>query len=101
MSLNKQEQYIYRIGSDNQHRVFWDQTQWHYEFLAGGVLFDEQFYNTDDQLVEGLQAHGLHLEQFSVDILQAGEMYSQHIQQKLKELSLIHISSPRRRGSSS
>jgi hypothetical protein len=87
MSLDKSSQYYFRIGSDNQHRVHWDGKSWHYEFIAGGVLFDEQFAESEQEISEMLFVHGLTLDRFSIDLTGAAQKYSQEIHQKNKELT--------------
>src|SRR5258706_595159 len=91
MSLEKNLHYIYRIGSDNQYRLHWNGTKWHYEFLAGGVLFDDQKFSTESELLEALSMHGMNLEQFSIDQTLAGESYSNQIQNKIKKLQELGI----------
>jgi hypothetical protein len=86
MSLDKSQQYVFRIGSQNQHRVFWDGRAWHYEFLAGGVLFDEQSFPTEEELAEALQMHGMSPATFSVDREKSGETYSREVREKLTRL---------------
>ncbi len=87
MSLDKTVNYVYRIGSDNQYRFYWDGAGWHYEFLAGGVLFDEQEFDSEDTLVEALGMHGMTISKFSIDRDNSAQAYSEGIQKKLKELS--------------
>lgn len=91
MSLDKSQHYTFRIGSDNQHRLCWEKNAWHYEFLAGSVLFDEQYYPSDKDLLDGLAAHGLNIERFSVDSDQSGVAYSLAIQQKMAQLKTLGI----------
>jgi hypothetical protein len=91
MSLDKSQQYIFRIGSQNQYRFFWDGKNWHYEFLAGGVLFDEQSFPTEEELSEALQMHGMTTAKFEIDAERTGETYSQAIKSKIKELEAAGI----------
>lgn len=86
MSLDKSKQYIFRIGSDNQHRLHWDGQKWCYEFLAGGVLFDEQRAVDEQALEEAVAVHGMTLAQFVVDESAAGQAYSNEIRSKWKRL---------------
>jgi hypothetical protein len=91
MSLDKSHQYLFRMGSQNQIRLFWNGAVWHYEFLAGGVLFDEQSFSTEEELTEALSMHGLSPEKFSVDTERTGEAYSQAIKSKIQKLEAAGI----------
>ena len=86
MPLDKNVNYVYRIGSDNQYRFYWDGAGWHYEFLAGGVLFDEQEFDSEETLAEALAMHGMNLTKFHVDKENAAAIYSQSVQKKMKQL---------------
>ncbi len=86
MLLNKDTHYVYRIGSDNQYRLFWSEGAWHYEFLAGGVLFDDQTFPTEADLSEGLSAQGMSLDQFSPDIEKKSAAYSAAVREKIRDL---------------
>ena len=87
MPLDKTQHYIFRIGSDNQHRLHWDGQKWQYEFLAGGVLFDQLTGQDEDELESIVSVHGLTLDRFSIDADQAGAGYSQKIKDKLARLT--------------
>ncbi len=87
MSLDKSQHYIFRIGSDNQHRLHWDGKKWQYEFLAGGVLFDQLSSDSEEELESVVGVHGLTLDRFSVDNDKAGAVYSQNIKTKLAKLT--------------
>lgn len=91
MPLDKLHHYIFRIGSDNQHRLHWDGRAWHYEFLAGGVLFDQQSFEKVRDLEEAVSVHGLSLNQFVVDSKKEGEGYSRDIQSKNARLTEMGI----------
>ncbi len=91
MPLDKAHHYVYRIGSDNQHRLHWDGRAWRYEFLAGGVLFDEQAFPNEREVEDGIGVHGLRLEQFQIDTQRAGEAYSAEIQSKIAKLKSLGI----------
>lgn len=91
MSLDKSQHYIYRIGSDNQYRLQWTGSVWKYDFVAGGVPFDEQTYASERDLIDGLAMHGLTLEQFAIDKERHGAEYSDTIKQRAKELSNLGI----------
>ncbi len=91
MPLDKTQQYIFRIGSQNQYRLFWDGAAWHYEVLAGGVLFDEQSFPTEEELIEALSMHGMTPEKFAVDSERTGEAYSQAIKGKIQKLEAAGI----------
>lgn len=84
MYLDKSKQYIFVIGSDNQHRIFWDQDKWKYEFLAGSVLFDEQTALNPEAISEIISFHGLTLDQFSVDDTGKGRIYAEEVRKKIK-----------------
>lgn len=86
MKLDKARQYVFRIGSTNQHRVFWDGQTWKYEFLAGGVVFDEMSATSEEDLEGAVGTHGLRLEQFVQD--ESGEAASYADQIKAKEARL-------------
>lgn len=86
MTLDKSQHYIFRIGSQNQYRLAWTGSVWHYEFLAGGVLFDEQTFPSESELMEALALHGMTTEQFSVDSERVGESYSAGIKEKIRKL---------------
>lgn len=86
MSLDKSLEYTFRIGSDNQYRVHWNGSAWHYEVLAGGVLFDERNFQTEKELTEALSDHGMTLTDFQVDDSKIGEAYSAKIKAKLRAL---------------
>lgn len=86
MNLDKTKQYVFRIGSDNQHRLHWDGKTWRYEFLAGGVLFDEMTLATPEDVENAIGVHGLSLDQFSIDQSGAGEEYSREIQDRIRRL---------------
>lgn len=86
MSLDKSQHYIFRIGSENQYRFFWDGGAWRYEFLAGGVLFDEQSFPSEEELAEALSLHGMTPAKFSIDTERHGEVYSQNIKAKIQKL---------------
>jgi hypothetical protein len=86
MSLDKTHDYVFRIGSDNQHRLHWDGKLWHYEFLAGGVLFDSQTAEGEEGLEDVLFAHGLRVDQFSIDQSRTAADYSQEIKNKMAKL---------------
>ncbi len=91
MLLDKSQHYIYRVGSDNQYRLQWTGTAWRYDFVAGGVPFDEQFYANDDELREGIALHGLTLDQFAVDTARDGEIYSETVKQRAAQLTALGI----------
>jgi hypothetical protein len=91
MALDKSHQYVYRIGSDNQYRLHWDGGSWRYELLAGSVLFDEQKFSTEEELLEAMAMHGLTMELFHEDTAKAGELYSAEIEKKRKELEAAGI----------
>lgn len=91
MSLDTAHDYVYRIGSDNQHRLHWDGKAWNYEFLAGGVLFDHQTAAKEDELNDILFVHGLTLEQFKVDEEKSAASYSSEIKNKIDRLSALGI----------
>jgi len=86
VKLDKAHDYVFRIGSTNQHRVHWEEGKWHYEFLAGGVLFDEQYFENEEELEQALQVHGLNFNQFHVDAEKQAQGYSAEIQRKIKQL---------------
>jgi hypothetical protein len=92
MPLDKSLQYIFRIGSDNQHRLHWNGSSWRYEFLAGGVLFDEQKAATESELADVIGFHGLRLDQFVVDTTNAGEAYSARVNEKMARLVAAGVS---------
>lgn len=87
MPLDKTQHYIFRIGSDNQHQIFWDGRQWQYEFLAGGVLFDQMSCRNEEELQSAVSVHGLDLERFQLDLEKAGVKYSERIKDKLAKLT--------------
>ena len=87
MPLDKTVNYVYRIGSDNQYRFFWNGAGWHYEVLAGGVIFDKQEFDSEETLIEALEMHGMTLTKFTVDKDNSAQDYSQTIQKKLNELT--------------
>lgn len=91
MKLDKTSQYVYRVGSDNQYRIYWDGSAWHYEFLAGGVLFDEQRAATEQELTEMIGFHGMKLDQFSIDNSRAAEAYSDRIKEKRTKLTAAGV----------
>jgi|GEM_PF-5019980 len=84
MHWDKRFQYVHRVGTDNQYRVFWNGTAWCYELLAGGVIFDEQTFSSENALIEGLAFHGLSPNQFTKDESGAAEQYSQQMLKKQK-----------------
>lgn len=86
MSVDKSHHYIYRLGSDTQHRLNWTGSAWRYEFLAGAVLFDEQTYSTEEQLKEGLALVGLTFDHFKIDQEHNGEAYSKTITERAAQL---------------
>ena len=86
MPLDASQHYVFRMGSDNQIRIHWTGRAWRYEFLAGGVIFDELLLSTEEALSEALHQHGLDLKNFVVDEKREGEAYSQSIQKRLEEL---------------
>jgi hypothetical protein len=86
MSLDKSHSYVFRIGSDNQHRVHWDGQAWQYEFLAGGVLFDQLTCMSEEELEGVVSVHGLTLDRFSVDQSNDSAVYSKEIRDKMSEL---------------
>jgi len=90
MKLDKSHNYVFRIGSDNQYRLHWNEGNWHYEFLAGGVLFDKQVFGEDVELIQALSGHGLKLEQFQIDD-NVSPAYSKEIQEKMKKLTAMGI----------
>lgn len=87
MSLDKSLQYIFRMGSDNQIHLRWNGTFWQYEFLAGGVLFDQLNCHTESELEGAVAVHGLTLDKFSVDPDHSGEAYSEKIKNKMAQLT--------------
>jgi hypothetical protein len=87
MSLDKSHDYIYRLGSDTQHRLHWTGAAWQYEFLASAVLFDEQLFHSDRELHEGLALVGLTIDKFSIDPAKNGESYSADIKKRQQELT--------------
>lgn len=91
MKLDKAQQYVFRVGSDNQHRIFWDGSAWCYEFLAGSVVFDEQRASTENELADILSAHGMTIDRFSVDQSRSAEEYSSRIQDKATRLTALGI----------
>jgi hypothetical protein len=91
VKLDKSHQYVFRVGSDNQHRIFWDGSAWHYEFLAGSVVFDEQSAASEQELADILAAHGMKLDRFSVDESRSAEQYSARIQEKIVRLTAAGI----------
>ncbi len=91
MKLDKSQQYVFRVGTDNQHRIFWDGTAWHYEFLAGSVVFDDQRGSTEQELVDILAAHGVTFDRFSVDESGFAAAYSSKVQDKLAKLTAAGI----------
>lgn len=82
MPLDKTQHYIFRIGSDNQHHLHWDGRRWQYEFLAGGVLFDQLSCQNEEELESAVAVHGLTLDKFMIDREKAGAGYSQKIKEK-------------------
>jgi len=86
MDLDKKNHYIFCIGSDNQHRLHWDGSHWRYEFLAGGVLFDNQKFDSQEGLAEAIAVHGLTFDQFQTDDTKTGEAYSKKILDKKNRL---------------
>ncbi len=87
MALDKTQHYIFRIGSDNQHRIHWDGANWQYEFLAGGVLFDQLKASSEVELEDIVSVHGLTLDRFTVDQDREGAGYSKKIQDRIKQLT--------------
>ena len=85
------EHYVYRMGSDNQIHIHWTGNAWRYEFLAGGVLFDEQLFSSEEELSLALEQHGLALQNFTVDQSGETERYSQAIREKIKKLEEMGI----------
>lgn len=85
MDLDTSKQYIYSIGSDNQHRIFWDGTQWRYEFLAGSVIFDEQSGPDPQAIAEIISYHGLTLDKFNIDERKQGQQYSDEVRARIKK----------------
>ena len=81
--LDKKNQYVYRIGSDNQYRFYWSEGKWRYELLAGSVLFDEQQFETENDLIDALSSHGMTIDQFSPELDHAAEKYSEEIKKKM------------------
>ncbi len=86
MSLDRTKHYVFRIGSDNQHRIHWSNNAWHYEFLAGGVLFDQLKCADEQELENAVAVHGMTLDRFVVDHSEDSAGYSQQIQQKMNQL---------------
>jgi hypothetical protein len=86
MQFDKSHDYVFRIGSDNQHRIHWDGKLWQYEFLAGGVVFDNQSAPEEEGLEDILFAHGLRREQFAIDASKAAAQYSSDIKTKMAKL---------------
>ena len=86
MTLDKSHQYVFRIGSDNQHRLHWDGQSWRYEFVAGGVLFDEQAAAGESDLEDAVAVHGLSLDQFRVDDSGNAAQYSEEIRARMAAL---------------
>jgi len=84
MHLDKSKHYVYVIGSDNQHRIFWDGKKWRYEFLAGSVLFDEQTGPDQEAVAEIISYHGLTLDMFVIDEGKKGQSYSDGVKAKIK-----------------
>ena len=91
VKLNKNLQYLYQIGSDNQHRLHWDGRNWNYELIAGGVLFDQQRFSGEEELEEAVAVHGLTLDQFRVDESRRGEIHSQETQERFAKLTALGI----------
>jgi|SRR5581483_5246484 len=91
MSLDKSHHYIYRIGSDNQYRLHWTGAAWQYDFVAGGVPFDEQTYNTEQDLIDGILLHGLTLDKFSIDTAHDGAEYSATVKKRAAKLTGLGI----------
>ena len=91
MSLDKNQHYVFRIGSDNQHRLHWNGKAWTYEFLAGGVLFDQQSFSKEEEVEDAISFHGLTLDKFVVDTDKAGEGYARAIIEKEKRLTDLGI----------
>lgn len=91
MNLDKQHQYVFRIGSDNQHRIHWTGKNWQYEFIAGGVLFDQLNFTNENDLEQEVAVHGLSLEQFRVDQDNAAADYANEIRAKEKKLTDMGI----------
>ncbi|MCG3205445.1 MAG: hypothetical protein KCHDKBKB_02166 [Elusimicrobia bacterium] len=91
MPLDKSHTYVFRMGSDNQIRLFWDGSFWQYEFLAGGVLFDQLTCHDENELEGAVTVHGLTLEKFSIDHDQASAEYSEKIKTKLAQLTANNI----------
>lgn len=87
MQLDKTHQYVFRMGSDVQHRLFWDGKTWSYEFLAGGVVFDQQKFGSEEEIEGSISVHGLSLDRFQVDHAKSGALYSEEIQKRLEELT--------------
>lgn len=86
MIFDKSQEYVFRIGSNNQHRIHWDGQRWQYEFLAGDVIFDSQSADREADLEDILFAHGLQLSQFYVDSDKAAAKYSAEIKIKMQKL---------------
>ncbi len=91
MKLDKNAQYVYRIGSDNQHRIHWNGKVWRYEFLAGGVLFDELTCEHEEDLDQVLAVHGLTMNRFRIDNSDAATTYSAEILKKMEKLTAMGI----------
>lgn len=64
---------------------------WQYEFIAGGVLFDQLNLDSEQELEDAVSVHGLKLEQFRVDESKASEEYSAEIRAKFKRLTDLGI----------
>lgn len=91
MSLDKSLHYVFRIGSDNQHHIYWDGASWQYELLAGGVLFDHLTCQSENELEETVAVHGLTLDKFLVDQDKACVGYSEKIKNKMAMLIAADI----------
>lgn len=91
VKLDRTHHYVFRIGSDNQHRLHWTGQAWQYEFIAGGVLFDQLNFPTESELEGEMAVHGLKLEQFCVDEDKNGAEYSAEIKAKMKTLTDLGI----------
>ncbi|MFN0117144.1 MAG: hypothetical protein ACKVQC_02470 [Elusimicrobiota bacterium] len=91
MNLDKSCQYVFRIGSDNQHRIFWTGSTWRYEFLAGGVLFDELTVAEEEELENAVGVHGLTVSEFKKEISGVADAYSEEIKRKIKEAEVLGL----------
>jgi len=91
MSLDKTKHYVYRVGSDNQYRLFWNGSAWCYELLAGGVIFDNQTFDSEETLSQGIAFHGLQFDQFEVDETKSAETYSKKIHEQSESLKKAGI----------